>query len=934
MLSHVSFPLEAFQALAENILDYLLDDQHSCETLKSASPDKIKLFLNNLSQDSFNKYKEIERYTDEILKNNAIPMEDVIIQLKKAGLLTDAVFFSLRKYCEHLNIAAHFNTRGKIHNLLGTFVYDPILKIRYKSEKLRKLGIILEDFESKGSKEEKISLSAAQGGAHLIEKEQLIHQIKLHMGSMLLYLDTCKDDGTMVNFRNILARINELTSMSDKESLLSKYGINSKNEKGETALLTASKKGDADFVKALLDHKANPARQGEKATALGYAVVMNKNPDCVKLLIDAGADVNEHNYQGDTPLSLAMFYEKKEFATLLLDAKANPNIPGYDGEYPIHTAIKKDQISLLEKLLRCHANVDCQDSWGQYPLMYAIRRNPKIVLTLIAADANVNLTNNRGENALDIALNETKPDKKIIDILFGKKIQINESAKLKLREYFLKIYEEEVSIKARDKAAAKLLDINQKETKSLPALQPFSAPLSTPADVRVEHKETVVELAIDFKSINDCINDFEEKNTKHIMNKLLDDFKNYIERNIPISFKHLLFLEFMISEFRSKMRNHIHSKFDLILVNSILSDLSKKLENHKTSANLKPTRREQDLVLQQQILLEDRDVKNIFEGVLFEIRNILNKDNKWQKITIVGAEVDAEYLNWVYPFLQNFKMLLVLSGIKNVVIMTPKEAPLGSNYYKFMEEIVSSDKVLVFGTEGLLKALTLGKTSISNQLALIEKKREHDLSLGKPISIIPILISGDLDSSFPEIYHYNCVNWIGATSYLECLKSIIFLLINSNPEDARYNTIWTSFLEAIPADKKAILASGVTPTHGHKEEKREAAPMSQAPPSYQEAVLVGDSKETVAENHVHCFGVFSGSASHSAPSEVPSKEEKREAAPLPPSYQEAVLVGDSKEAVTENPVHCFGVFSGSAAHSVPAEVPSVVAKPPGGLAFS
>lgn len=73
------------------------------------------------------------------------------------------------------------------------------------------------------------------------------------------------------SFRNILAQINEFTKTSDKGSTPSKYSINSKNEKGETALLVAAKNGKADFVKALLDYKANPARQGEKTTALGHA---------------------------------------------------------------------------------------------------------------------------------------------------------------------------------------------------------------------------------------------------------------------------------------------------------------------------------------------------------------------------------------------------------------------------------------------------------------------------------------------------------------------------------------------------------------------------------------------------------------------------------------------------------------------------------------
>jgi hypothetical protein len=71
-------------------------------------------------------------------------------------------------------------------------------------------------------------------------------------------------------------------------------------------------------------------------TALHWAV-SESDPDIVRILLAAGADVNQHNapLAGGTALALAVENEEFEIAGYLLDHGANPNITGWMWNTPV-----------------------------------------------------------------------------------------------------------------------------------------------------------------------------------------------------------------------------------------------------------------------------------------------------------------------------------------------------------------------------------------------------------------------------------------------------------------------------------------------------------------------------------------------------------------------------------------------------------------------
>ena len=105
--------------------------------------------------------------------------------------------------------------------------------------------------------------------------------------------------------------------------------------------------------------------------------------DQVQLLISQGADVNEKNRMGWTPL---------------------------------HTAIRNRRQALIEPLIAKGADVNAKDNSGQTPLHVAVYIGQKdAVELLIAKGADVNIMGGRGDNALSLA--KKRGNTEIIDLL-------------------------------------------------------------------------------------------------------------------------------------------------------------------------------------------------------------------------------------------------------------------------------------------------------------------------------------------------------------------------------------------------------------------------------------------------------------------------------------------------------------------------------------
>jgi hypothetical protein len=131
--------------------------------------------------------------------------------------------------------------------------------------------------------------------------------------------------------------------------------------------------GNLPALRALLESGEDVNKKEPKLgrTALHFAAYFDI-PVTLKILIEAGADMNTQDREGITPLYLAAQEGNPMIVMELIKAGADVDLAGHDGGTPLHMAANNGHEGCAALLIQAGANVHRQTATGLTPIQLAI----------------------------------------------------------------------------------------------------------------------------------------------------------------------------------------------------------------------------------------------------------------------------------------------------------------------------------------------------------------------------------------------------------------------------------------------------------------------------------------------------------------------------------------------------------------------------------
>jgi hypothetical protein len=131
--------------------------------------------------------------------------------------------------------------------------------------------------------------------------------------------------------------------------------VSQQDHNNMTSLLESVAMNKPDFLRAILkEHKAkvNEQKNSKGLTALHLAC--EKGPDCVDLLLEAGAkvDVQDNTENKHTPLHYAAASNNDKAIESLLKHKADVNVVNGAGDTPAHVALASGSVKAIKVLIK------------------------------------------------------------------------------------------------------------------------------------------------------------------------------------------------------------------------------------------------------------------------------------------------------------------------------------------------------------------------------------------------------------------------------------------------------------------------------------------------------------------------------------------------------------------------------------------------------
>lgn len=203
---------------------------------------------------------------------------------------------------------------------------------------------------------------AAQEGHHLIVRELLAHNSNPNPPFLGGYTSTY-----------IAAQNNHHAVLRELCVYPHKFRVNDLSPDGSTPLYAASQNGHLECVKILLDYGADPKIAYSFGYTPLYVAAQKDRLDIVKLLISRGVDVNTRTHKSATPLYVAAQKGYERIVLYLLDQGADIDAQFKNGYTPLHVAIVQGHQDVVRLLIGRGARLDLRCKKGETPMSLAIK---------------------------------------------------------------------------------------------------------------------------------------------------------------------------------------------------------------------------------------------------------------------------------------------------------------------------------------------------------------------------------------------------------------------------------------------------------------------------------------------------------------------------------------------------------------------------------
>ncbi|XP_020858959.1 B-cell lymphoma 3 protein isoform X1 [Phascolarctos cinereus] len=174
-------------------------------------------------------------------------------------------------------------------------------------------------------------------------------------------------------------------------------------------------------VRLLVSKGANPMALDRNGQTAAHLACEHRSSSCLRALLETSApgalSLEARNYEGLTPLHVAVNTEDRETVLLLLDRGADVDaVDIKSGRSPLIHAVENNSLAMVQLLLQHGANVNAQMYSGSSALHSASGRGLlPLVRTLVRSGADSSLKNCHNDTPLMVARN-----RRVIDILRGK----------------------------------------------------------------------------------------------------------------------------------------------------------------------------------------------------------------------------------------------------------------------------------------------------------------------------------------------------------------------------------------------------------------------------------------------------------------------------------------------------------------------------------